>query len=501
MIDDSTRLFGVDQVISSGHYFTIHAPRQSGKTTYLQSLTKRINTDQKYRALYCSLEGIQGVDDSDRGIPAIVKTIKNAIRFSSLPQAMQFAENADYDDYTNVLHAELTLYAKALDKPFVIFFDEVDCLSEKVLVSFLRQLRVGYNNRGTTPFVHAIALAGMRNIRDFKAKEHPEHEIINTYSPVGVLTKAIQLKYFTQDEITELYQQYTAETKQTFEPDAVELIRKQTQGQPWLVNAIAREITGKTQKNKSHHPITAEMALAAIQTIILRRDIYIDNLLEKLKEERVQTIIEAIILGEIIDVSTDDFHYTRDLGLIRNNHENIELANPIYAEVIMRTLTCNLQNILQHDNPAYRIPRYRKDKSVNMNRLMLNFQQFWQDNSALWIERFQYKGAAPYLILIAYLQRVFNGTGRIALEMAAGTGQTNLCIIYEKCKYPVELKTRRSERTLDRSIKQTAQYAAHCACTQAWLVLFDRRPEMTWNEKIYTKTVSIDDKTINVVGA
>jgi hypothetical protein len=53
-------------------YFVIHAARQSGKTTYLQDLTNRLNADGKYYTLYCSLEGMQGIEDPEKGIPEIV---------------------------------------------------------------------------------------------------------------------------------------------------------------------------------------------------------------------------------------------------------------------------------------------------------------------------------------------------------------------------------------------------------------------------------------------
>jgi len=52
-----------------------------------------------------------------------------------------------------------------------IFFDEADCLANGTLIAFLRQLRNGYVNRGRIPFVHSIALVGMRNIRDYKTRK------------------------------------------------------------------------------------------------------------------------------------------------------------------------------------------------------------------------------------------------------------------------------------------------------------------------------------------
>ena len=59
MIESSTRLKGVEQLIDMEQYFVIHAARQSGKTTYLLDLEAKINAAGKYYALYCSLEGMQ----------------------------------------------------------------------------------------------------------------------------------------------------------------------------------------------------------------------------------------------------------------------------------------------------------------------------------------------------------------------------------------------------------------------------------------------------------
>ncbi|MDR2761376.1 MAG: hypothetical protein LBB88_02095, partial [Planctomycetaceae bacterium] len=157
MIESITRLSGVEQLIDMEQYFVIHAARQSGKTTYIQDLTKRLNTEGNYYALYCSLESAQNFTDPEKGIPAIISCIKSYIKFSSLPHKNKFAEDADLTDYVSVLRTSLTLYCMELDKPLVIFFDEADCLSDNTLILFLRQLRSGYNDRNITPFIHSVA--------------------------------------------------------------------------------------------------------------------------------------------------------------------------------------------------------------------------------------------------------------------------------------------------------------------------------------------------------
>ncbi|MDR2440236.1 MAG: AAA-like domain-containing protein, partial [Planctomycetaceae bacterium] len=208
MINASTRLQGVEELIDSKQYFVIHAARQSGKTTYLKDLAQRLNAEGKYYALYCSLERVQNIIDLEKGIPAIVRSLKTYLKYSTLPHISEFAANTD-TDYTDVLLTSLVDYCMLLDKPLVLFFDEADCLSENTLISFLRQLRSGYNDRSTTPFVHSIALVGMRNIRDYKAKIRPDSATLGSASPFNVITKSLTLQNFTKDEIVQLYRQHT----------------------------------------------------------------------------------------------------------------------------------------------------------------------------------------------------------------------------------------------------------------------------------------------------
>ncbi|MDR1981238.1 MAG: ATP-binding protein, partial [Tannerellaceae bacterium] len=236
--------------------------------------------------------------------------------------------------------------------------------------------------------------------------------------------------------------------------------------------------------------------------IILRRDTHIDSLLERLKEERVRKVIQPLITGEKgnTDKLSDDYSYVRDLGLIRDTRGGFEPANPIYAEVIVRTLNFNEQDTLLDPQYPYQMPRYLKDGRIDMDFLMRDFQQFWRENSEIWEERFEYKEAAPHLILMAFLQRVVNGGGQIHREMTAGRGFLDICLVYEEQKYPIELKIWRGEKTLKEGIEQTARYMDSYGCKEGWLAIFDRRPERKWDDKIYMRKETAGAKTITVVG-
>jgi hypothetical protein len=370
------------------------------------------------------------------------------------------------------------------------------------MITFLRQLRNGHNNRTVRPFVHSVALVGMRNIRDYKVHLRPDSESLGTASPFNIITKAFTINSFSEEQIKELYNQHTIESGQIFENDAVELVWQQTQGQPWLVNAIAREVTLEMLKKDYTKPVTASLVNEAIQTIILRRDVHIDSLLDKLQDPRVQRVIEPLMLGEDIDTNSSDFYYVRDLGLIKATKQKIEPANPIYAEVIARTLNSYLQDTLyrSEDYQEYQMPRYLENGKINMDFLMSDFQQFWRENSEIWQERFQYKEAAPHLILMAFLQRVVNGGGQIIREMAAGRGRLDICMLYQNQKYPIEIKLWRGEKTLTKGLEQTAKYMDNLGVKNGILAIFNRNTTISWDDKLYSRKEQTGDKTITVVG-
>jgi type II secretory pathway predicted ATPase ExeA len=501
MIDARERLRGAEPLIEMGQYFVVHAARQSGKTTCLKDLTDRLNQGGRYHCLYCSLETLQGIADEKTGIPQILNRVADSISLYKLPHADRFAKDADTSDFSGVLRVELNKYCALLDRPLVVLFDEADCLSNGTLITFLRQLRNGYIDRDAAPFVHSLALVGMRNIRDYKGRIRPDRETLGSASPFNVVTKALTLADFTREEIAELYAQHTAEQGQVFEPDAVELVWRKTQGQPWLVNAIAREVIFELLDFDYSRPVTAALCEQAIQNIVLRRDVHIDSLLERLKEERVQRVIEPLLLGKFIETATDDYAYVKDLGLIRIDEDGrIGPANPIYAEVMVRTLNASEQERFRQTEETYQLPRYLKDGRIDMNFLLADFQQFWRENSEIWVERFQYKEAAPHLILMAFLQRVVNGGGLILREVAAGKGRLDLCVAYQGGKYPVELKLRHGEKTLPDGLAQLAAYMDTLGETNGWLCIFDRDPARAWDEKIYRKTEPVEGKTIFVFG-
>ncbi|NJL58408.1 MAG: ATP-binding protein, partial [Desulfobacteraceae bacterium] len=448
MISSSSRCGGITDLIEQEQYFVIHAARQSGKTTLLKELTNRINRQGRYYALYCSLESVQGIIEPEKGIPAIIYAVRTAAEYHPYLPVKQFAEDQNLNEFNVALRKSLTEFCLKSDKPLLIFFDEADCLSNGTLITFLRQIRDGYINRDMIPFVHSVGLIGMRNIRDYKGKIREERETLGSASPFNIVTKAMTLQNFTEDEIAMLYAQHTEATGQIFSPEVIGTVYHQTQGQPWLVNAVASEIVTEILGSDYSKSVVPEHVAQAIETIIRRRDTHIDSLMERLKEERVRKIVEPVLTGEEkgFDFTDDDYQYVLDLGLIKNIRGVLMPSNPIYADVIVRKLSSESRMRMDSAGFPPEAPAYLENGILSMKRLLTDFQQFWRENSAIWEERFFYKEAAPHLILTAFLQRIINSGGRIDRELATGRKRLDLCIHYQNRRYPIEIKSVRARK-------------------------------------------------------
>jgi len=261
----------------------------------------------------------------------------------------------------------LSRLCQRIGKPLVLFIDEIDALVGDSLVSVLRQIRSGYVNRPSA-FPQSIILCGVRDVRDYRIVLSNQ-DIVTGGSAFNIKATSLRLGNFSKDEIHELYMQHSRETGQQFDEACFPMIWKATEGQPWLVNALANEVTWNMRENRDRSvTITPEMIDRAIENIIYRRDTHIDILIDKLSEPRVRRVIEPILANEDevdeAQIPTDDIQYVEDMGLIkRERAKPIRIANAIYREIIPRELTWSTQEMMAQQPQWYQ----NADDSINPN--------------------------------------------------------------------------------------------------------------------------------------
>ena len=502
MLPALDRLPGIRRLVSRGQYFVVHAPRQTGKTTALKALVREINAKGDMAALYCSLETLQNATDPDKTGLRIAELLRDnySATFRGGGDAL-FVREAEmpYGGTGIAIRTALRELCIAAGKPLVVFFDEADCLSGNVLVSFLRQLRDGYVNRDVAPFPGSIALVGMLDVRDYKAQIRPDGESLGQISPFNIIAKDLLLRNFTEDEVAALYAQHTEETGQKFEAAALERVWEFTRGQPWLVNALARECVEEIHDFRYGEAITADDIATAKEAIIRRRDTHVDSLMERLREPRVRRIMVPVVYGGGLvetSVNDEDYRFVQDLGLLREENGALVPSNRMYAEIIGRYLTRDDQIRMMQSIPQ---TPWATPDGLDMPGLMVAFQAFWRENSGADRRAYEYGEATPHLVLMAFLQRVTNGNGRIAREMALGSGRLDLCVEYRGHRYAVEVKTAKNFAG-EKSYAQLADYLDKLGLPEGWMPVFDEDKGKSWKEKLYTRDETFGGKTIHVVG-
>ena len=469
MLPASDRLPELVDLIDQRNYFVIHAPRQTGKTTAMMTLAQELTASGKYNAVMVSVEvGAAFPDSPEIAEKAILGAWYKNARFW-LPKELH-PPSAPEAESGQRINAALTAWAEVSPLPIVLFVDEIDSLQNQTLITVLRQLRDGFPLR-PQGFPQSVALVGMRDVRDYKYASGGSDRL-NTSSPFNIKVRSFTLSNFTLEDVRNLYQQHTEATGQIFTKDAIALAFHLTQGQPWLVNAIAKEITEYIAKDPVT-PITAELVNQAKEILIQRQDTHLDSLAERLRDERVKAIIQPILAGqELPDVPQDDVRYVLDLGLCHNEN-GLAIANPIYQEVLPRVLA-----YVTSASMGYIQPIWLSDQGEFLpDRLLESFLEFWQQHGEPLFKSTPYPEIAPHLVLMAFLHRVVNGIGTLEREYAIGSGRMDICLRYGKVILGMELKVWRDRRSdpINQGLKQLDKYLSGLNLDTGWLVIFDRR--------------------------
>ncbi|MBI4700936.1 MAG: ATP-binding protein [Deltaproteobacteria bacterium] len=465
-------------------YFVLHAPRQTGKTTTLRALARALTAEGRFAALCFSCEAGEATgDDYAAAQRAVLGDIRDRAA-DELPAELRPPTPWPAAEPERLLAVGLRAWAKCCPQPLVLFFDEIDALRGEGLRSVLRQLRAGYPDRpGAFPW--SVVLCGLRDVRDYKAASGGDATRLGTASPFNIKVKSLRLGDFTAAELRALYAQHTADTGQSFTEEALSLGHELTAGQPWLVNALAREVV-EEMRVPPPAPIAAEHIDRAKERLIVARQTHLDSLVARLHEERVQRVIEPLIGGGLLRTDSsydDDLSYVRDLGLVASELP-VRVANPIYREVIVRVLGSGVEGNILVEPRSFVLP----DGRLDLGRLLEEFAAFWREHGEVLAAGVGYHEVAPQLVLMAFLHRVVNSGGYVDRECGVGRGRIDLCLRWPYLaaggqrqwqREAVELKVWApgKQDPLPRGIGQLDEYLDRLGLETGVLVVFDRRPE------------------------
>ena len=483
--------------IKNGRYIVLFAPRQTGKTTFFKSALHTfafetpdyfpiqlnfdtyadLSTSDFYNSLYEDLrEEIENLYDQ-RGI-TLSKELTKFLDDTQLTTA--FSLRRFFSKFGSFLNSQKV----------ILIIDEFDGIPQDAVSGFLNSLRHIYlSDKLNCPY--SVGIVGVKSIAQLNYDR--------SISPFNIQDD-FNLPNFTLEQVQELYSQYTEETKQHFETEVIEMLHKQTAGQPFLVNRFGQILTDEMDIPLTE-TIGMEHFLTAHANISQERSVNIQHLLTNVRRDpRFKGILMKIISyesGVPFNPHDDLMNELITYGVIAKGKEDLcEIVNPIYQQCILQAFR-PLFNGLENDyfpEDTYFEDHLTPEGHIDLERLLDNFRDFI---ARVGFRILQVPDTPQEFVgqdlLYAYLDQFVSVVrGNMYLEVQTGRGRMDMVIFHNNRKYIVETKIWEGEKRYQAGKKQLRTYLTLEQATEGYYIVFDHRE----TPAALTETETVDGLTI-----
>ena len=506
--------------IKNGKYIVIFAPRQTGKTTFFQRAVDTLTTEeQHYFPIQLNFEGASDdtVADFYRGLyEDILEQIEIVFeQRSEIPSASlaDFLENNNpitdhrsmrrfFRQFARHLSRDAPNPAQTscLTQPVILLIDEFDGIPRDVLQGFLHSLRHIYV-AGKPHSPHSVGIVGVKNIRQLNYDD--------SISPFNIQDEFV-VPNFTREQVGELLAQYTEEAGQPFAPEVIEILHKQTAGQPFLINRAAQILTAELNIPKTE-TITMDHFAKAHTQLLEEGNTNMSHLLTNIRRDRrFESVLMRITSYERGLRFNPDDEIIAELamyGIIAKSADGMcEIINPIYQHRILQAFKPLFNGVedeyFSEENGDDFVDYLTPEGVIEMGALLDNFQAFIARAGfrILQVPDTPQEYVGQHL-LYAYLDtfvRIVRGD--MFLEVQTGRGRMDLLLLHNGRKYIVETKIWEGDRSYQAGTQQLAAYLKLEGVTQGYYVVFDHRqnPEPRVETQI-VEGVSIRSYVIPVI--
>ncbi|UCH97726.1 MAG: ATP-binding protein [Candidatus Aminicenantes bacterium] len=462
-------------MVDRSRYFSIFAPRQSGKTTYLEEFCRELHKDPTYVAIILCFQDYKNLNITRfysliemELYEQLINRLKE-IRCEKAEAVDQFLKNHHLTDHISfrLLFEQLNRIIEF--KKIVVFIDEFDGIPLKELENFLTSLRKLYlkYKRVKQKALYSIGLVGIRNITKL---------IVGGVSPFNIADQ-VDLPPFSLKNIRDLYAQYTAETNQPFIGEAARKVHEETAGQTWLVNRLGTILTVNI-KPGTVEPINEQDVEKAIQILLLERNDHFDNLYEKAKLYK-ESFVKIVFDNVKYNPGDEEITSLEQHGLIKKRESKAVVANNIYKERFIETFFHDAEVPGEISTTRYVLP----DERLDMEKVLLDFDQYIAQIGvrAFYKEKKPYEKTGQFLLTAWLYQFVRGGVGELRYEVPGGFGRMDIILTYKGRKYIIETKINRHNltRTLNDGIDQlSGKYLASEFLEEGYLVVFDIKTQI-----------------------
>ncbi len=441
--------------VKKGRFFTLFAPRQSGKTTFFKLLLNELEKD--FTTVWISFENL--------------KTVSKEEFYQELNHKLHRGLSKPKTQSKLIIHNSISLEhffekTSAQSKPVVLAIDEFEGIPDCVLSEVMHTFRQIYHQKEYYG-LHSLILVGVSTLAEL---------VVSSASPFNI-AEELQIPYFTFEEVTLLIEQYVIESGQPFEKAVIKAIYENTNGQPGLVCALCSYLVEKLVTNR-HQPVTMEHYYQAQQHFLTERfDKNIINIVQKAREKRA-FMLKLLFNEEPLPFSIHDpdMAWLYANGVIDKGNGNTDILVPLYKKALITAFRPLINGETQYyiNSPHETINKYLTPTGeLNVNELLKEYRAYVRRRGFRAFDTEHLKeGAWHYSLdgfIYFFIQRL---GGQTYVEVPSGRGRTDILIRYQGQSNLIETKIYSDNTYFKRGKGQLAEYLKSERLSEGYYVVF-----------------------------
>lgn len=502
MMDNSTKIQEIIELVEYGEYFTINRPRQYGKTTTLKAIMDSLEKKEDYLGISIDFQELNQDANTSSDAFAVLILDKIILALSDTdPDLEEFMKGLtpSIRNMSSLSKAITSLIHKA-KRRVVLLIDEVDASSNYYpFLSFLAVLRSKYLKRylKSQATFHSIILAGVHDVKTLKYRFNDGENSSKYNSPWNIaITFKVEMSFNVQ-EISPMLEEYSKAENVSMNVTAIaEKLYDYTSGYPFLVSALCKIIAEDIMPQKSTKDCTIDDVNMAAKLLLKQADVTnFESLTKNLEKDKdlYQLVYSMLIEGN--HYSYNSYNPTIHLGVLHGvfrNGEGIRIHNKIYEQLIYNYMISKTETNLNFRDRPY--ARYINNGKLDVAKVLVKFQEFMKQAHDKKDKKFLERDGR--LVFLAFMTPILNGGGFAFKEpQIADEKRLDVVITYGAEKHIIELKRWYGNAAHERGLEQICGYLEREQMDTGFMLIFEHNITKTWKQK----WLEIGDKKVFVV--
>ncbi len=460
------------KLVENERYFTIWAPRQTGKSTYFRQLADKL-IEQGYSVAHINFESYKQTPENT--------FLKNLTGELNKFWSTSFGESNLSDIFYQIEQMN--------DKKCILIIDEVEGINPEYFGTFLHTIRKAYHARNEH-CLKSVILVGVSNIVGV---------VSDNASPFNI-TDNLNVPYFTTEEVQELLLQHETETGQLFEKKAIQKISEITANQPGLVNGFAKKLV---EDNPDKKKLTYTDYLKVEDWYLTEAiDKNFANILNKAREER--NFVERLLFTDAqipFEIDRESIKLLHTNGLVKKDENGyVAFWVPFYKKRLYKAFYPYTNGEQSQISRTIFAPEYFTETgNLKLEKLIDTYKEYIKRRGfnphREKDENGKYKSIKEAALIYSfetYIHAFIMQTeGKIYREAQTGLGKSDIIVNVKNKEYLIETKIYYAPKQFEDGKKQLAYYCKSLGLKKGVYLVFCP------NDIRYPEFVKEQTETIN----